>query len=172
MDDAGAALGWLAAARKTLQELEAVPVAAGSRKLEAALDLLPSLRRAVMLTEEAGPGSSVAGFEAASACWSAAQELAGVVKAGEAADLGELAHAGWLIGRAHAIAQHKVSMVRDHKGRPLTNDPATSNAARARQLKTERTERTSGQIQTLMRAEGRVMTSREVRKAIKVVPGQ
>ena len=121
-EDAAQGLRWLADARQLVDALSALRNEHGQDARSAALDLVPALASAVDLAEMAGPDRSDAGFFAACAVHSAAVELTRVIEAGAAADLWSLGQAGWLIGRAHGLAQAKVSRVRQLGREPGTGD--------------------------------------------------
>ncbi len=147
-EDAAQGLRWLADARQLVNALSALRHERGQDARTAALELVPALALAVDLAEQAGPDRSEAGFLAAAAAHAAAVELTRVSEAGAGADVWSVGHAGWLIGRAHGLAQAKVSKARSQVGRqPGSGDvtrphiekrlrlqPRPSDAEIARQL--------------------------------------
>ncbi len=122
--DGAQALEWLALARQLLAELSAHRKPRNAGVHSAALDLVPELAYVAMLVGMSRPERTEAGFDAACALHTAAVELSRLIAAGPAADPGDLAHVGWLLGRAHVRAQVCISTSRG-KGRPPgSGDPA------------------------------------------------
>jgi hypothetical protein len=116
--DAAQAVRWLADARCLLDQLSALPHVRGQAVRSAALDMVPALAQAIELTALAGPATGAAGFSAAAAVHAAAAALVRVVERGSAAEPGDLAHAGWLVGRAHVRAEVKATESPPKRGRP------------------------------------------------------
>lgn len=120
--DAAHAARWMAETRQLLDSLSALRHVRGQQLRSAALDLVPGLANTLYIVEQAGPERNSAGFLAASAVHAASTELAAVVARGESAAPDDLAHAAWLLGRAHAIASMKAERYRSGHGRPEETD--------------------------------------------------
>ncbi len=120
--DAAQAAQWLAEAERLLRAIEQIGSPRAARadlRIGAVLEMLPALGDALDLAKLAASGKkpSLAEFYAASSVMSAASALHRIAAAAGPVDPASFGHAGWLIGRAHALASVKVSSGRKKPGR-------------------------------------------------------